>query len=103
MEKAFTDTKAQLKSTQERYKRKLDKRIRKNDEEFKPEDQVYLRMEKKNNKDSKHKLASVVNDHYPMKKVDKKAKTLVIERPDRSMENISRNRILLRTEHKDKK
>lgn len=59
--KAINDTKARIKSAQERYQHNFDKLLRKNIEEIKPEDQVYLRVERKNDQNSRHKLAPIVD------------------------------------------
>ena len=59
LEKSLKEASRHLRSAQERYKRKYDKSLRKNDETIKLGDYVFLRTEKKDDKDSRHKLAPI--------------------------------------------
>ena len=96
--KAITDTTDKLKSAQERYKRAFDKRLRKQREEIKQGDKVFLRVERKNDKDTRHKLAPIAEGPYKVKSVNNDAKTVVIEYNDRTVENVSRSRVVLAPE-----
>ena len=83
-----------LRSAQERYKRNYDNRLGKNDETIKLGDYVFLRTEKKDDKDSRHKLAQIAEGPYLVKQTDDKSKTVVIEYDDKTVENVSRSRVV---------
>lgn len=50
----------------------------------------------------RQKLAPITDGPYPINKVDIKSKTFVIERPDRNVENLSYNRVVLAHKTKTK-
>ena len=55
---------------------------------------MFLRPEKKSDKDSRHKLAPIALAPYLVKQVHEKAKTAVIVYDDDTVENVSRSRIV---------
>ena len=68
--------------------------MRKNDETIKLGDYIFLRTEKKDDKDSRHKLVPIAGRPYLVRKPDDKAKTFVIEYADKTVENVSRSRVV---------
>ena len=93
--KGISETRERLKAAQDRYKRNYDKRLRRDIEDINPGDQVYLSVERREEKESRHKLAAIAEGPFKVKDVNKPAKTVVIEYPDRSVENVSRSRVVL--------
>ena len=93
--RAIPETQEKLRKAQERYKRAFDKRLRKQTEEINAGDEVFLRVERKDDQDTRHKLAPIADGPFPVKKVDREAKTVLIERPDSTVENVSRSRVVL--------
>ena len=63
-------------------------------------DYVFLRVEQKNQKDYRHKLAPIAEGPFLVIKTDKN--TVVIERSHRSVEKVSRSRVVLATKPKTK-
>lgn len=84
-----------MKTAQKRYKRNYDKRLRCASEEINPDDNVFLRVERKYEKETRHKLALISERPFQVKDTDRAAKTALIERPDKSVEHISRSRVVL--------
>ena len=93
--KVIPETQQKLQKAQERYKKNFDKRIRKTTETIKPGDQIFLRIERKDEKETRHKLAPIAEGPFPVIRVDTSSKTVVIKRPDESVENVSRSRVAL--------
>jgi len=93
-------TRTRLLKSQERYKRNYDSRLRKQVEVVKQGDYVFLRVERKNPKDHRHKLAPIAEGPFLVTKTDKN--TVVIERSDRSVEKVSRSRVVLAPKPKTK-
>ena len=93
--KVIPETQEKLRKSQERYKRNFDKRLRKNTDTIAPGDNIFLRVERKDDKDTRHKLAPIADGPFPVLRVDNTAKTVVIKRPDNSVENVSRSRVAL--------
>lgn len=60
-----------------------------------PRDNVLLRVERKDKNEKRHKLAQIVKIRFRVLRVDKAAKTVVIKRPDWSVENVSRSRVAI--------
>ena len=58
-------------------------------------DDVYLRVERKDDTETRHKLAPIAEGPFPVKKVDQENKTVFLERPDKTVENVSRSRVVL--------
>lgn len=77
--KAIADTTDKLQAAQARYKRSFDKRLCKQLEETRQADHVFLRVERKDDKDRRHKLAPIADGPFQVKSVDAEAKTVVIE------------------------
>lgn len=80
-------TKDRLEKVQVRYKKKYDA--------IHEDDYVHLRVERKNPKEHRHKLAPIAEGRYKVTNVDDK--TVAIEKTDRSVENVSRSRVLIVT------
>ena len=95
LEKTLSEASAKLRSSQDRYKRNYHKRLRKDREVINPGLYVFLRTEKKDNKDSRHKLAPLAEGPYLVKEVDVDSKTVVIEYGDHTVERVSRSRVVL--------
>ena len=93
LEKALTETKERLARAQVRYKRNYDQHLRKQTEVIKTDDYVFLRVERRDETMTRHKLAPLAEG--PFKVVDVTGKTVVIERPDFSVERVSRDRVVL--------
>jgi len=92
--KALGEAGKHLRSAQERYKRNYDERLRRDTERISKGDYVFLRSEKTGDKESRHKLAPIALGPYLVKAVDAKAKTVLIEYDDRTVENVSRTRVV---------
>ena len=54
-----------------------------------PGDEVYLRVERKDDTKTRHKLAPIAQLPFPVKKLDRENKTVLLERPDKTVENVS--------------
>ena len=80
---------------QERYKKAFDKILRNTTEEVTPGDDVYLRIKRKDDRETRHELAPISEGPFPVKKVYKENKTVLLERPDKTVENLSRSRVIL--------
>ena len=93
MEKTLRETGDRLRKTQERYKKNYDQRLRKQSEIIKEDDFVYLRVERRDENETRHKLAAVAEGPY--KVLEATRRTVVIERPDHSVEKVSRDRVTL--------
>lgn len=78
LEKTLATAGAQLKATKERYKRNYDKRLWRDNQHIRPDDNVYLRVERKNEK----KLAPIADGPFLAKDVNTDDKVVTIERPD---------------------
>lgn len=68
--KAITDTTDRLMATQYCYLRNFRKGLRKNSDEIIPGDQVYLQLDRKRDKKTRHKLAPIVDGPLTVTKVD---------------------------------
>ena len=95
LEKALTETRDPLSKAQERYKRNYDRRLRRDLENIKAGDFVFLRVERKDDKETRHKLAPIADGPYLVKDVNQDAKTVVIVYDDQTVENVSRSRVVL--------
>lgn len=89
--KDITDTQENFKVVQERYKRTTIKRLRRSKQVNTPGDQVYLRVDREREKETRHKRAPIADGPFPVTKVENKSKTVVLESLDRTIENVSRN------------
>ena len=69
-------TRSKLQSAQQRYRRNYDERLRLHGERIKIGDHVYLRVERKEEKQTRHKLAPVAEGPFKVK--DVKDNTVVI-------------------------
>lgn len=74
------ETKERLRKAKERYKKNLDKRLRDNSENIKPCDNVFLRIERKDEKEIRHRLAPIAQKPFPVTKIDEVAKTVTNSR-----------------------
>ncbi len=93
LQKALTETRERLRKAQERYKKNYDERLRRQSETIKPEDFIYLRVERRDENETRHKLAAVAEG--PFKVISSTRHTVVIERPDQTVERVSRDRVTL--------
>lgn len=90
-------TKERLQTAQTRYKKNFDRRVRRQTEDINQGDEVFLRVERNNQDDHRNKLAPVAEVPFKVTKTDEK--TIVIEKPDRSVERVSRARVVLAPHH----
>ena len=93
LQDTLSNAKKRLDSAQARAKRNYDRRLRKQKETIQEGDFVYLRVERKNAADHRHKLAPVAEGPFRVTKTT--GNTVVIERADRSVERVSRSRVVL--------
>lgn len=91
LQDTMLNTKKRLDMAQARYKKHYYKRLRKHTEIFKEDDDLFLRVEQKNENDHRHKLAPFAEGLFKLKKAE--CKTVVIERPDHFAESVSRVRV----------
>lgn len=92
--------KESLNAEQARYK-KFDRSLRSQKETITENDDVFLRVERKNNKENRHKLAPIADG--TLKVVKDSHRIAVIERPDRSVELLSRTCLVLSLKAMSKK
>lgn len=59
-------------------------------------------MQRKNDNDSRHKIASIFDVPYPVRNLDTEVKTLIIERPDETVKNVYRIRVVVAAKTKTK-
>lgn len=69
--------------------------MRKNSENIKPGDNMSLRVEVKDKKQTRHMLEHIPEGPFPVTKIDEKAKTFVIERTEKYVESVSRSCVLI--------
>ena len=93
LEKALREAKGKLEQAQARYKRNYDARLRRQNEKIEPDNWFYLRVERRDEREHRHKLAAVAEGPY--KVLDIRGSTVVIERQDKSIEIVSRSRVVL--------
>lgn len=62
---------------------------------IKAADFLFVRVERRYDKKTQHKLAPIVEFPFRVKEADETNKTVVIEREDRFTENLSRSRVTL--------
>lgn len=94
LEKTLGEAGKLLEAAQNRYKRNYDK-IRRETEEIFPGHYVFLRFEKKDDKDHRRKLENIAEGSYLVKSVYTDAKTLVIVHKDNTVENVSRSHVII--------
>ena len=82
-----------MEKAQASCKKNDDARIRKGPEVIQEDDYLYLRLELKNPKDHRHKLASVAEGPLQVTKVDDNK--VVMKNTDQSVEIVSRSRVVL--------
>ena len=92
MSRILREAKDRLRKAQERYKRNYDARLRRQLETINKNDYVYLRVERRDENEHRHKLAAVAEG--PFKVLETKGKTVVIERKDNTVERVSRDRVV---------
>ena len=85
--------KGKLDQAQARYKRNYDARLRRQTEKIVPDDWVFLRVERRDEREHRHKLAAVADGPYKVNSTH--GGTVVIQRPDNSVERVSRSRVVL--------
>ena len=69
-----SQTWTRLKFSQERYKRNYEKRLRRDVEKINTADNVYLHVERRDEKETRHKIPSIAQGSFPVKDVKKVAK-----------------------------
>lgn len=87
------ENKKWLDAAQAEYKKNYDKRLIKKKEVLSEAYDVLLLIEWKNSKDHWHKLAPVAEGQFKVTTMDDKI--VVLERPYRSVERVSRTRVVL--------
>lgn len=91
----FGDLPKKILHTQARYKKNDDNRLRRDKKIIKPDDYVFIRVERRDDKKSIHELAPIAEGPYLVKDVETAIKAVVIERDERSQENVSRSSVTL--------
>ena len=94
LSRTLREARDKLDRIQARYKRNYDNRLRKQREHINDDDQVYLRKERRDEREHRHKFAAVADG--PFKVIKATRQTVVIERTDKSVERVSRDRDLSR-------
>jgi len=94
LQKAIAETKDKLIAAQQRYKRNYDKKLRRNSETIEADDFVFLRVERRDPNETRHKLAPIADGPYKVKSVNNDNKTLVIYYDDGNVETVSRSRVV---------
>ncbi len=90
--KALSEAKGRLERAQARYKKNYDARLRRQSERIKKNDYVYVRVERRDEKEHRHKLAAVAEGPYRV--IETKDTTVTIEKDDKSVERLSRSRVV---------
>ena len=80
-----------MKKNQDRYKRTFDKRLRKQNENIVTGDSVFVRREIRDDNLTRHKFAPLADGPFKVVKSDNRVVT--IERPDGTVERMSRDRV----------
>ena len=93
LRKSIRDAKAEMKKNQDRYKRKFDKRLRKQNENIVTGDSVFVRREIRDDNLTRHKFAPLADGPFKVVKSDNRVVT--IERPDGTVERMSRDRVTI--------
>ena len=93
LSKTIGEARKKLDQAQARYKRNYDKRLRRQSENILKGDNVYLRVERRDESQTRHNLASVAEGPFKVESV--KGNTVVILRPDNSVERVSRDRVTI--------
>ena len=73
--RTIATTRLKLAAAQARYKRNFDERLRLQTERIRPGAYVFLRVERKNEKDTRQKLAPVAEGPFLVKSIDKNTAT----------------------------
>lgn len=94
-------SKERLENAQTRCEKNYDARLHKKQEVIHDDDYVFIRVEPKNPKDHRHKLASIAEGLFKVTNVD--GNMITIEETDRSVEIVSRSRVVLATTTKTEK
>lgn len=101
LRKTITEARTKLDQAQARYKKTYDRRLRNRQEKILPGNNVYLRVEKRDENQTRHKLAAVAEGPYPVQSIHDN--TVVIQRPDNSVERVSKDRVTLAPKQMDAK
>lgn len=83
-----------MKCSEERQQRNFDKILRRADKTIGPAEILHLHIERKTDKDKRHKLVPIVDLQLPVTNVDKKSKNFIIELPGRFVDTVSRKRVV---------
>ena len=82
-----------LTKAQERYKRTFDNRLCRQKEQVRAGDSIFLRIEKRDDSQTGHKLAPLAEG--PLKVIEANNRVVTIERTDGTIERVSRDRVTL--------
>ena len=96
LSKTISEARTKLDKAQVRYKRNYDRLLRRQREEIREGDSVFLRVERRNEADTRHKLAAVADGPFQVQGVSNN--TVVIARPDNTVERVSRDQVTLAPE-----
>lgn len=66
---------------QERYNRHFDRLLQKNTESIQPCDNIFLQIERKDENEIQNRLAPITEDPFPVLRVNKASKTVLIKGP----------------------
>lgn len=75
---------------QNRYTPNYDKRLRGDTGEIVPDHNVLLCVEKRDDKETRHKLFPIAKGSFKLKSVENDLNAVLIIRPDNAVENVSR-------------
>lgn len=78
--KTLSQAGKKLREAQERYKKNVDARLRRQKESILKRNYVFLRVDQTNEEERRHKLAPTATGQYPI--IEIKQQTVVIERED---------------------
>lgn len=89
--KSLGKVSARLNKAQKRYKRNFDAKLCKQREKIEKGDYVYFGVERPDGNRHRHKLAAVAAEPYLV--LDVERKTVALEREDKAVDRVSRNRV----------
>ena len=81
------EARTRIAKTQERYKRNCGVRLSRQREVIKKDDNVYLRVERRDESQTRHKLAAIAEGRF--KVLSTKGNTVVIERLGKTLERVA--------------
>ncbi len=93
LRKVLKTSGAVMRATAARMKRNYDERLRRHRDVIKPGDFVFLRTERRDDNETRHKLAAIAEGPYRVESV--RGNTVVIVYPDDKVERVSMDRVTL--------